>query len=805
MWKEAYWIGLPQCEMEQWPILANDLTGRFAYYRIGFTCPAGSELSIDITANSRYRLWTNGTPVQSGPCKGDLTRHYYDTATLTSYLRAGKNVVAVQVLYNEATAPQYSERGGIVSVYTPGGGHRLAVEGAVYDGDGNLIADIATGRAEWKVYLDGAFHLAEEEFLLNFGAAQETIDFHVTPIGWKRIDFDDHEWGYAPKLEPVCQSEFERSVGLMPRFPLRERPIPLLYEREERFIREILSCSKEYTGLLEQKSIHLCPREHCEILLDAGVESCGYPIYQFIGGNGAGVHITYAERFTGSEQQIPLDDAAHGVCEGVTDVVTLSGGQVVYEPFWMRTFRFVKLDIQCAAEELEVFAPIYRKTGYPLEIRSDITSSVSRVKEVWDMCVRTLACCMGETYMDCPYYEQMQFSMDTRLQVLFYGVLGNDHALTEKALLDFHCSMIPEGLIHGKYPSSYPQIISTFSMHYIYMLEEFYLQTGDISSVRRYLPDIDRILDYYDRQIGEDHLVGRLGYWEFVDWQEAWKATSGVPAALQEGPSTIINLMYAYGLQCGAVLYEAAGRAGIVKEYLARKKKILDQVERLCWDENRSMYREGPSFQQFTQHAQSWAVVAGLAVGEKAKRVLTAAMEKEDVLVCSFSTAYEWFRALELSGMYDHAFASLNRWRELPERGYTTCPEEPKNERSECHAWSALPLYEFMRSIAGIRLDQGNSSRIIVQPHLGDLPNLEGYASTPKGPVKFSYRREAGIWNYNVCIPTGMTGCFVTPDGEQSELTGGKWQCIRMHIDETELKLTEVDVYKEERGIYSKI
>lgn len=393
--------------------------------------------------------------------------------------------------------------------------------------------------------------------------------------------------------------------------------------------------------------------------------------------------------------------------------------------------------------------------------------------------MRTLACCMGETYMDCPYYEQMQFSMDTRLQALFYGVLGNDRALTEKALLDFHCSMIPEGLIQGKYPSSYPQVISTFSMHYIYMLEEFYLQTGEIGSVQEYLPDVDRILAYYDRHIGEDRLVGRLGHWEFVDWQEAWKDTGGVPAALQEGPSTIINLMYAYGLACGAVLCRAAGRTGLAEEYLARKQAILDQVERLCWDENRGMYREGPSFRQFTQHAQGWAVVAGLAAGERARRILTAAMEGEDVLACSFSTAYEWFRALELSGMYDKAFANLDRWRRLPGHGYTTCPEEPEKERSECHAWSALPLYELMRSIVGIRPEEGGWDRIIVQPHLGGLSDLEGEASTPKGLVKFSYRYEDGIWNYRVCIPTGTTGCLITPEGKRTDLAGEEWLCVR--------------------------
>lgn len=48
--------------------------------------------------------------------------------------------------------------------------------------------------------------------------------------------------------------------------------------------------------------------------------------------------------------------------------------------------------------------------------------------------------------------------------------------------------------------------------------------------------------------------------------------------------------------------------------------------------------------------------------------------------------------------------------------------------------------------------------------------------------MKFSYQRENGIWNYNVCIPPGVTGCFIAPDGEQSELMGGQWYCFHRVI-----------------------
>lgn len=157
------------------------------------------------------------------------------------------------------------------------------------------------------------------------------------------------------------------------------------------------------------------------------------------------------------------------------------------------------------------------------EKESSIHSSEDWVEKLWDICVRTLGNCMLETYMDCPYYEQLQFAMDTRLEALFTYAVSSDSALARKALIDFHYGMQPEGLTAGKYPSVYLQILSTFSLHYIYMLWEYYKQTGDKETLRLCRGDIDRILDYYDIHIGK------------MDWLEAWNSGSlwtGIRAGL---------------------------------------------------------------------------------------------------------------------------------------------------------------------------------------------------------------------------------------------------------------------------------
>ena len=79
MFNHAIWLGLPPEEIAEKQIWHGDLGGRFAYFRCDKTLPAGCTLTLDITANSRYRLWINGRPVLSGPCKGDRFRQYYET------------------------------------------------------------------------------------------------------------------------------------------------------------------------------------------------------------------------------------------------------------------------------------------------------------------------------------------------------------------------------------------------------------------------------------------------------------------------------------------------------------------------------------------------------------------------------------------------------------------------------------------------------------------------------------------------------------------------------------------------------
>ena len=792
-WETASWIGVPRAEWKGCGISEGDLTGRFVYFRLSFDVAyAAVSLAVRITANSCYRLWLNGQMVCAGPCKGDLNRTYYDERDLTGALIPGKNVLAAQVLYNngDAAVKQSDERAAIFGILTPGGGHRLLVSGALTDDDtGQVICDISTGAAPWKVYLDGHFFLKSEGDTLNLGAVCEHIDFRRTPASWKENDFDDSIWPDGAVIEEAAQSAFEKAVGLLPRFCLKKRPIPLLYLEDHRLCGELVQSG---TGRAVSSGDPVVIPAHAvqEVILQAEKILNGYPSFVFSGGADTKVKITWFEKFTAPDGSICRQYLKSGTYSGITDTLILSGAQIRYEPFRYRTFRFLAIRIETADEAVRMRIPYLKETGYPLQEKALLTERAAggagnRVGRLWRICVQTLENCMMDTYMDCPYYEQMQFPMDTRLQMLFTYLITDDTRLPEKAIEDLHCSMTPEGLVCGKYPSVYPQIISTFSMHYIYMLREYVQQTGNFAYIRPYLPDLDRILDYYDRKIGEDGLVGRLGYWEFVDWLPQWDAFQGAPAALQEGPSTIINLMYAYALEDAAQLYEMAGRAGMAKEYRDRRQAILENVQRLCRDPERELYREGPSFSQFTCHAQAWAVLNGLPDQVDAARILTHAAREDDVLKTTFSTAYEWFRACEKAGVYDLTRKDLQRWMDLADQGCTCCPETPEHARSDCHAWSALPMYEIVRTLAGIKPVGDGWQSVRIQPDPEGPDRLRVRTITPKGKVELNcYPAEGtGIQTgeriYEISLPEGLCGIFAGPDGTEEKIEGGRRNVIR--------------------------
>ena len=108
--------------------------------------------------------------------------------------------------------------------------------------------------------------------------------------------------------------------------------------------------------------------------------------------------------------------------------------------------------------------------------------------------------------------------------------------------------------------------------------------------------------------------------------------------------------------------------------------------------------------------------------------------------------------------MGDKYVQLLGPWREMVSLGLTTWAESPEPTRSDSHAWSAHPNYDFLTVVAGIRPKVAGFEKIVIEPHLGPLNHVEAALPTPKGTVEVKYDRVINGIDAELNIPAGASG-----------------------------------------------
>jgi alpha-L-rhamnosidase len=340
--------------------------------------------------------------------------------------------------------------------------------------------------------------------------------------------------------------------------------------------------------------------------------------------------------------------------------------------------------------------------------------------------------------------------------------------LARKAIHDYHSSILPDGMLQSRYPASGAQVIPGFALYWIYMVHDHHQFFADAALVRRYRATIDAVLDYFERKLTEEGLVGRLEphYWSFVDWTKEWNPNHGVPPAGNVGPLTVYSLMYAVALKNAAELCEYTGRTDVAREYRERAQRVQEAVRRTCWSEESGLFRDGPQVEQYSQHAQLWAILSGTIQGDEAVKLMERTLTDKSLSQASYAMSFFTFRALSMLGMYEQAFALWDTWRRMVDLKLTTWVEDPVGQRSDCHAWGAVPLYEFPAEILGVKAGAPGFERIVVEPKLGHLSYAEGTVVTAKGEVRVSVTvSDEGKQRIAVQGPEGIPLTLRLPDG----------------------------------------
>lgn len=666
-------------------------------------------LPIYFTADCRYKLYVNGALAQFGPAKGDDHVWYVDEVELSPFLHAGKNIMAVSVLrYPEDRAK---------------GNHSLFRTAA----PGLYVEGLPEGPWRCRVDRGTRFYAEEERFAPLWIHEHVTLDASL--IGWQSDDYDDSGWVTAKPYSYGELPEILRPENL------RHRPIPFMEQRPHRF---------------DLPHPVVPAHSQTRFVLDAGEEMCAFLRLSLSGGREAEIELLQSECYVTEEGKANRLDAEQGHLEGYSDTYIAAGAECeVYEPYWFRTFRFLQVSVRTKDEPLRLLGLDYTETGYPLEVKTSVSTSDPSLADIWDISLRTLRRCMHETYTDCPFYEQLQYAMDTRSQILYTYAVSGDDRLARKAIDEFSRAQRPDGLLNCSYPNVNVNVIPGFSIYFILMLHDHMMYFGDKAFLRAYLPTLDRILGFFDGHLRPDGLVDKVGgvngqapFWSFIDWADAWLPTEGMPSAGLQGPITMESLLYVLGLQKAAELCEWLG-AEHAEGYRQRAHAVQTAIRAACMDEN-GMITDGPGRPELSQHAQVFGILTGALNEEEGRRNLLRSIEDRSMTQCTVAMCFYLFRAMDQIGLYEYTDCYWDIWRRMIANGCTTCVESEGYARSECHAWGALALYELPSVILGVRPAAPGYEKILVEPKPGFLTSAEGTVHTPRGDVNVSWNLTKG-------------------------------------------------------------
>lgn len=698
-------------------------------------------LPVKITADSRYKLYVNGDFAEMGPSRGNNKTWYVDTVDISRYLQSGDNILAVLVL----RYPYEHGKGnhGVFRTEIPG------------------LYAVLDQPVRWKCKAVAGFKIVPENVHFSPLMIYEQVCGERELFGWMRPGFDDSDWQSPVYYEDGSVPAVLRPERLVP------RTIPFLFRRKRRFARVSKGGrAADWTLLLTSgQKLEIPAHSSVSVDIDAGELTTGYLRLYMAGGANAMVSLLQAECYAGDPvpncnpyKCLPLKgnrtDSSLNLY-GYKDIYQAAGyGTVeqpeVYEPYWFRTFRFLRLTVTTAAEPITVLDLDYVETGYPLEIRAEVRTSDPSMTAIWDLCARSLQRCMHETYEDCPFYERLQYAMDARSEMLYTYAVSGDDKLALKCLDDFSHSLRTDGMINCSYPNFETNVIPGFGIYYIGMVYDHMWHFGNREKIRSCWNTVERILAFFQNNLDSRGLVDKIGdvnhpgnYWSFIDWVRGWDDTDGVPPATKLGPITMESLLYILGLQYATEIADYLGLTERAQECRTQAEVVRSAVNRWCVGED-GLYQDGPGVEQYSQHCQAFAVLTDTVSPQEGHRILAQTIETpEKFEQCSVAMCWYLFRALEKAGLYHYTGRLWDIWRRMLADNLTTCAEDPVTSRSDCHAWGALALYELPAAVLGVRPGKPGFEEIVVAPRTENLDWAEGVVPIPKGNVSVSWRKSA--------------------------------------------------------------
>ena len=788
---EAAWIWMPGHEV--WGVEAlgfNFWNGRFgmkktdgAFFRFRNRFVSdGSPLRFDVSADERFTLYLDGKAVARGPHRG-LVEHWYYQSYEVRGLPPGEHLLEAVTWQLGFHAPlaQLSHRGGFI----------LKADGS-YDGS------LTTGKGPWEVAPLVNTRMTDRGTSGTFGAGSQC---EVTGTGFPCEQPAADAWKKAVVVRQGVKVNPHggRTEGWM-LFPTG-RPDQMYDVKSPGAFKAARAGSgtddcysaadaaspfvRQFNAVLAGGTATVPPHTDVRLVWDLDDYYCAYPELSVSGGEGAVVMWGWAESLRNGSQakegrrQKGNRDAFDGknMSQQFCDMFRCDGrADAFFTAPWWRCGRWCELRVKTAETPLVVKGLAIGETRYPLAIDGRFECDDPTLPPVAKVSRRAMEMCMHEMLFDCPYYEQQMYPGDTRIQLNVLNALTRDPRMAQFAMSVYDYDRRDNGMVGMNFPTRGTQESATYTMCWIMMFRDYLMWHDDAAFLKARMPGVRNALMGLALYENAEGLLENLPGWSFMDWvsgDDAFKVGVAPCGNTGEGVSALNNLQYLLALQSAAAVDAALGEALLAEHWRAKADRLGKTLVARFWDAGRGALADTMRKDRFSEHAQSMAILADILSPAQREAAFAALVKGEGLSPASSYFAYYLFSTYAACGRADLIRARFSYWRNYVAWGARTAFETQNREsRSDCHAWSACPLYFMQTAFAGVTPGAPFFRKVRVAPQPAGLTRIQAKTPHPKGVVETDLRFDGDTVSGTVTLPADTTGVFVWKGREMPLLSG---------------------------------
>ena len=757
-----------------WPAGRETEMNLLAGFRADVTVSAEQPAVLRVTASSLYRAWLNGEFLGCGPARGPHGWFRIDEWDLRGKLRAGRNVIAVEVAGYNCNSFYLPDQHSFLQAEVLSDGEVIAATGESGRGFRAQILDqrvqkvqrytsqrtfsevyrMRSNADDWRTRVEQPFMgvacttAPEKKYLPRRvpyplfalrAPVSEIAGGSVAPDTatnklWKPYSLTE--------VGPKVHGFLERELTAIPSFDLQRLKVTARQD-------VVRTCLPDQAIPFEAGSFRI---------FDFGANLAGFVGARITCDRKTRVFLTFDEILSGGDVDFKrfqcVNLVSYDLEPGVYDLESI-------EPYGLRYLKVTVLDGACRVERIHL-----REYANPDASAAHFSSSDRGLNSIFEAARQTFRQNAVDLFMDCPTRERAGWANDAYWTARAgYDLCGNtkvEQVYFEDFMLPEKFAHLPAGMLPMCYPSDHPdgRFIPNCALWFVLQLDEYYARSGDRVLLEALRPKVLALFDYFKKFRNSDGLLEKLDSWVFVEWSAANTFVQDV-----NYPS---NMEYAGALEAAGRLYQLPA---LLDEARKVKLAILAQSGRgdffvdnavrknggLCLTTNRTEVCQYMAFYfgivTPRTRPQLWQRLCNEFGPQRDASRVWPEIYKANAIIGNYLRMDLLSRYGLTAGMFAEARAYY-----LPMAELTGTLWEYDDTRKSCnHGFASHAAHLFVRDFLG--LQSIDRQRRVVTLRFSDLPLAwcEGGIPFDFGNISLRWWHEGKVLHYRVQLPPGFS------------------------------------------------